>query len=183
MTEENILVEQCLQNDPKAQSMFYKKYSKKMYALCMRYSKSKDDASDIMQEGFIKVFQNLENFRNEGSLEGWVRKIMTNTALNYYKKSLKSQGQIEVESIEETEKSSSDIFDNLSATEIIRLMQELPNMYRINFNLFAIEGYSHKEIAIMLDIPENTSKSNVLRARKILQTKVYKERSITIYNG
>jgi RNA polymerase sigma-70 factor (ECF subfamily) len=140
-----------------------------MYGVCLRYYPNTDIARDILQDGFVKVFENISSFRFEGSFEGWMRKIMVNTALEYHRK--KTDGrevQINGEFI------GLEVFDHLDADyhNLLAIVAELPQQYRLVFNLYAIEGYSHAEIASMLSITESTSKSNYSRARAILREKV-----------
>lgn len=143
-----------------------------MLGLLIRYAKSKMEAEDMLQEGFIRVFKNLEKFRYEGSLEGWVRRIMVNTAINYYKSNLKHNQTQDFESFSYSNQLSVDAVDTLSHKQLIRLIQTLPQGYRLVFNLYVIEGYSHKQIAEELGISENTSKSQLSRARRVLQKKI-----------
>ena len=146
-------------------------FSSKMFGLCLQYSNNHDDAKDILQEGFIKVYQKLNQFNHRGSFEGWIRRIMINTALEKYRSHLHLYPLTEQEMRRE-ELSHEEVFERLSADDLIRLVQELPPRYRMVFNLYAIEGYAHKEISEMLGITIGTSKSNLARARGILQEKV-----------
>jgi RNA polymerase sigma factor (sigma-70 family) len=179
---EEELITQCLENNTKAQEELYRLYSRKMYGLCLRFAKNRMDADDILQESFIKVFFNLKNYRSEGSFEGWIRRTVTTTAINHYKKFLRESQQIDITDIEETKLGEEDADFDISAEELICMLQSLPDVNRISFNLFVIEGYSHKEISQMLGIPENTSKSNLLRAKKMLQNKILKLKNISIIN-
>jgi len=169
--EEARLVESCISGDSKAQENLYKRYAKKMFAVCCRYSRDQDSAADILQDGFIRVFNALETFKKEGSLEGWIRRIVVNTALEYHRK------QANTYSVNEQEdslhlSSEPDVHGNLGAEELLKLVQALPDGYRNVFNLYAIEGYNHKEIGEMLQISEGTSKSQLARARYLLQQKI-----------
>ena len=142
-----------------------------MFGLCLQYANNHDDAKDILQDGFIKVFQKLDQFKHKGSFEGWIRRIMINTALERYR------SQLHLYPITESMMSKEDflyeeIFDKLTANDLIKLVQELPPRYRMVFNLYAIEGYTHKDIGEMMGIATGTSKSNLARARNILQEKV-----------
>lgn len=142
-----------------------------MFGLCLQYASNYDDACDILQDGFIKVFQKLEQFSGRGSFEGWIRRIMINTALERYRSQLYLYPLTEQVSIREEAKSE-EIFEKMSADDLLKLVQELPPRYRMVFNLYAIEGYPHKEIAEMMGITVGTSKSNLSRARDILQKKL-----------
>ena len=172
MFSEEELIQGCIEQNAKAQEYFYKRYSPKMYGVCLRFAKNQMEADDIMQEGFIKVFLNLKSFRNEGSLEGWIRRTIVNTAINLYKKNIKYQKDIEIDQAEGIQNHESGAFDNLCAEEFLKLITELPAGYRMVFNLNIIEGYTHKEISQLLDISENTSKSQLSRARQTLQRKL-----------
>jgi RNA polymerase sigma-70 factor (ECF subfamily) len=172
MNVAKINTEILLNNNPKSQALLYKYFAPKMYGICLRFAGNQMEADDIMQEGFIKVYTQLKNFRNEGSFEGWIRRTFINTAINYYRKNLKSSKFQNVDDLEVPLKNEENIYDTLSKEELINLIQELPNGYRTVFNLNVIEGYTHKEIGAMLNISDNTSKSQLTRARSILQKKV-----------
>ena len=142
-----------------------------MFGLCLQYADNYDDACDIMQEGFIKVYGKLDQFKGKGSFEGWIRRIMINTAFERYR------SQLHLYPLTDNVMSKDDmlyeeVFERLSANDLIKLVHELPPRYRMVFNLYAIEGYSHKEIAEMMGITTGTTKSNLSRARNILQQKV-----------
>lgn len=144
-----------------------------MFGICLRYAKDYDDAQDILQDGFLKVYEKVGQFKFKGSFEGWIRKIMVNTALERFR--IKYQ-MIDInDNIKEVDrKAGNDIIADISAKELLKFVQELSPRYRAVFNLYAIEGYSHKEISGMLGISEGTSKSNLSRARAILQEKINK---------
>jgi RNA polymerase sigma-70 factor (ECF subfamily) len=168
------LVKKCLAGKADAQELLYRRYASRMFGVCLRYAKNKMEAEDIMQEAFIKVYQNLKNFRNEGSLEGWVRRIMVNTSINYYKSNLKYLQTMDIDDVSHQESFSVESSDNIELKTLLNLIQRLPEGYRVVFNMYVIEGYSHKEIADALGISENTSKSQLSRARKALQAKIEK---------
>jgi RNA polymerase sigma factor (sigma-70 family) len=172
MYSEEDLISRCLKNDPRALEDFYKRYAPRMYGVCMRFAKNQMEADDILQEGFIKVFTNLNTFRNEGSLEGWVRKTIVNTAINLYKRNIKYLKDIGIEQAEVIQNTEPNSLDKISVGELLNLVRELPTGYRVVFNLNVIEGYSHKEISQILEISENTSKSQLSRARHALQKKL-----------
>jgi RNA polymerase sigma factor (sigma-70 family) len=172
MINEKELVKRCLKNDSGAQELLYRRYASKMLGVCLRYAKNKMEAEDILQEGYIKVFNSLTSFQFKGSLEGWVRRIMVNTAINFYRSSLKYVQSLDDDDMSDKNMPSIAMNDLLSTKELLRIIQELPEGYRVVFNLFAIEGYSHKEIAEILGISENTSKSQLSRARVVLQNKL-----------
>ncbi len=174
MCNEKDIIAGCLRKEPRAQQELYRAFAPKMYGVCLRYAKNEMEADDILQEGFIKVFGYLETYRNEGSLEGWIRRTMVNTAINYYRKNLKHANQLDLDGLEVINDNDVDVVDKLSADEILCLIRDLPEVYRCTFNMYVIEGYTHKKIAEILDISENTSKSQLLRARKLLKKKLYK---------
>jgi len=158
--------------DDKAQKAFYQKFAPKMYGICLRFSKNTAEADDMLQEGFIRIFNHIKDFRGEGALEGWVRRTIVNTAINFYKKRIKQGITTELENVREKVEDESYIIEQMAAKELLEVIRQLPDGYRTVFNLNVIEGYSHKEIGEMLDISENTSKSQLSRARVSLQKKI-----------
>lgn len=168
---ENDLINGSLAGDRRIQELLYQRFAPKMYAVCLRYANNSDDAQDLLQEGFIKVFRNLDKFRKEGSFEGWVRRVFVNTAIEHYRRkvTLNTIGEKEERTIED---GGWNVLDHLAERDIIQLIQELSPGYRSVFNMYVIEGYSHKEIADILEISEGTSKSQLARAKAILQKKV-----------
>jgi len=168
---ESDLINGCIAGERRMQEMLYQRFSGKMYAVCLRYANNSDDAQDLLQEGFIKVYRNLDKFRKEGSFEGWIRRVFVNTAIEHYRKkvNLNSIGEKEERMIED---GSFTVLDHLAEKDIIQLVQELSPGYRSVFNMYVIEGYSHKEIGDILNISEGTSKSQLARAKSILQKKV-----------
>jgi RNA polymerase sigma factor (sigma-70 family) len=165
------LITDCTAGNQRAQAQFYHMFSAKMYGVCLRYARDSAEAEDNLQEGFIKVFTNLKSFRNEGSLEGWIRRIMINVSLEKIRKQ-HLMYPVEDVSIYDSVNYSDDVIAKISADDLIRLIQELPPRYRMVFNLYVIEGYSHQEIAQEMSINEGTSKSNLARARDIMKRKV-----------
>jgi RNA polymerase sigma factor (sigma-70 family) len=163
----------CQEGNPGAQHELYDMFKSKMFAICLRYAGNYDDAQDILQDGFLKVFEKIRQFGFKGAFEGWIRKIMVNTALEKYRLHYHMVSMYDnIHEIDDQQVT--EISTNIDANELIRIIQELSPKYRIVFNLYAIEGYSHKEISEMLQITESTSKSNLSRARAILQEKVNK---------
>lgn len=168
------IIQGCAKGKRESQEMLFNTFSKKMFAVCLYYSKNKDEAEDILHNGFLKIFENIKQYKGRGPFEGWVRKIFVNTALEKYRKQTfltAVNDQIEYEYMIED----ADIISKLSSEELIKMIQELSPAYRMVFNLYAVEGYSHDEISKQLKISEGTSKSNLARARKILQNK-FRER-------
>lgn len=166
------IIEACIKGNSKAQQELFNHFADEMFAVCLYYSTNRADAEDTLHEGFLKVFQNLRSFKGEGSFKGWIRRILVNTALEKFRKKnplyLVDNQQFEFfDSIDRE-----DIISNITADDLIGLIQELSPQYRMVFNLYALEGLSHKEISERLNISEGTSKSNLARARAILQHKV-----------
>ena len=163
-----------LENTDKAKELLYKHFAPRMYGICLRFAGNQMEADDILQEAFIKIFTKLKDFRNEGSLEGWIRRTIINTAINFYRRNLKYATMNDLEGVEKPDNNQADIHDKISHDDLLRLINELPNGYRTVFNLNVIEGYTHKEIGKMLNISDNTSKSQLTRARTALQQKIKK---------
>lgn len=182
MISDTEIIKRCIKGERFAQEELYNKYAFVMYGLCLRYCSDKDEAKDILQEGFIKVFTNIKKFRNKGSFEGWIKRIIIHTALDYFRKRQKTHLFIGNEDINELIiKNNNNIYyendndndDTLNEKELLSIIQNLPDGYRTVFNLYAIEEYSHKEIAKMLNISESTSKTQLFKARNMLQKKLY----------
>jgi RNA polymerase sigma factor (sigma-70 family) len=169
--EQNKLISECLSNVRQAQFQLYEKFAPKMLPICRRYSKNDWDAEDILQEGFIKVFRYLSDFRNNGSFEGWMRRIMVTSALNFYKRKKIIYNENELNYLPDLEIPEMVITAGLFNEELLRMVDDLPNGYKSVFDLNTIQGYSHKEIGEMLNISVNTSKSQLTRARMSLQRK------------
>src|SRR5690242_7768467 len=150
------------------QKLLYDLYSSKMYGVCLRYAENAEDANDVMQEGFIKVYRSLPKFRAEGSFEGWIRRIFVNTSIEHYRKKTKKYNITEVQenTIEDNELSA---LDSLATKDILNIINELSPGYKQVFNMHVVEGYSHKEIAEILGITEGTSKSQLARAKGVLK--------------
>ncbi len=163
------LVQGCKNNDRKYQELLYRKYAKKMYGICLGYAAERSMAQDILQDGFIKVFKKIDTFREQGSLEGWIRRIITNTALDYMRQKTRTFDFIDENKEVEEEQLDNSILEKINSDGIFRIIQQLPHGARTVFNLYAIEGYSHKEIADKLEITEGTSKSQFKRARSLLK--------------
>jgi RNA polymerase sigma-70 factor (ECF subfamily) len=168
---ESDLIRGCIEGNRRMQEELYRRLSPRMYAVCLRYAGNAEEAEDILQEGFIKVFKKLDSFRSEGSFEGWVRRIFVNTAIEHFrrKRYLMPVTEKEENTIEGKYIS---VLDELAEKDILALVQELSPGYRTVFNMYVVEGYTHKEIADMLGISEGTSKSQLSRAKVILQEMV-----------
>ncbi|MBR5433599.1 MAG: RNA polymerase sigma factor [Bacteroidales bacterium] len=173
MFTEDEIIEGCLRNDRKMQKALYDKYASRMFAVCLRYAKNRDDAADILQDGFLKVFIKIDQFSREHSFEGWIRRVMTNTAITHYYQNKKYNEQKNIEEINETDVKDFEFSEaEFSNEELMNVIQTLPDTYRIVFNMFAIEGYKHKEISEMLDIEVSTVKTQYHRAKKMIQVKL-----------
>ena len=168
---ESDLLRGCMDGNRRMQEELYRRFSPRMYAVCLRYAGNAEEAEDILQEGFIKIFKKLDSFRSEGSFEGWVRRIFVNTAIEHFrrKRYLMPVTEKEENTIEGNYVS---VLDELAEKDILALVQELSPGYRTVFNMYVVEGYTHKEIADMLGISEGTSKSQLSRAKVILQDMV-----------
>ncbi|MBL7814098.1 MAG: RNA polymerase sigma factor [Saprospiraceae bacterium] len=172
------LIQGCLNEDRRAQRELFSRYAGKMMTVCLRYARHRMEAEDLLQDAFIKIFDNIQSFEGKGSFEGWIRRIVVNTALkNISKHSFQKEG-IGLDNVVETWEDPS-VFSQLSEQELISMISGLPNGYRICFNLYVIEGFSHREIAEMLDIEESTSRSQLVKARNMLQNMVLKSQKVT----
>ncbi len=160
------LIENCKSNDTKAQSELYKLFSGKLFSVCLKYSRNYAEAEDNLQDVFLTIFKKIEQYKNKGSFEGWLKRITINTVLQQYRKEkvfdIVNENTIDGAEVEVDE-------DAISIDYLLQIIQELPDRYRLVFNLYVLDGYSHKDIANMLDINIGTSKSNLARARQILK--------------
>ena len=170
---ESDLIAGCINGDRKMQKELYDRFSAKMFGVCLRYAGNTEEAEDILQEGFIKVFKKIGSYRGEGSFEGWIRRIFVNTAIEQFRRKTYMQPITEREenSVEATYLS---VLDNLAEKDIVKLVQQLSPGYRTVFNMYVVEGYTHRQIAESLGISEGTSKSQLSRAKIILQDLVNK---------
>jgi len=174
MMEDIDLVQACLKGNPRAQKALFEKFAAKMFAVCLRYMNNHDEAQDALQDGFVKIFSKLVDFKNEGVLEGWIRRIIVNTCLDAIRKNQKTKFDVSISDVEYQLEYNDTGLQSLELEELMNLVQSMPNGYRVVFNMFAIEGYSHKEIGEKLGINENTSKSQYLRARAFLRERIEK---------
>jgi RNA polymerase sigma factor (sigma-70 family) len=170
----NELLVQCIDKQPQAQKKLFDILSPRMFAICLRYAKNEDEAKDLLQEGFIKIFNNLEQFSNKGSLEGWFKRIFINTCIEFHRKNQKHRFLENIENVTEISIDSHTI-SLLKKADLMKMVQGLPKGYRTVFNLFVVDGFGHNEIAQMLNISENTSKTQLFRARQILQEMILKQ--------
>ena len=167
--EEKEIISLCIQGKSFAQKMLYDKYSKLFYAICCRYCKDKEDAQDILQDAFLKIYRNLSQFKHEGSFEGWMKRIVVNTSIEHYRKQINILSFDDQLAPEDTPLTMDEI--SLDEAALMGLIQGLPNGFRMVFNMYVIEGYNHAEIAEKLGISEGTSKSQYSRAKSILRDK------------
>jgi RNA polymerase sigma-70 factor (ECF subfamily) len=166
------LVKECVKGNAKAQHMLFERFSRKMLGVCLRYSKKLEEAEDVLQDGFIKVFSNLKDFTNEGSLEGWIRRIMVNTALDAIRKNTKFLKDISIDVVDFQIGNNDYTIEKMNAEDLLSLINSMPEGYKVVFNMYAIEGYKHNDIATTLGISESTSKSQYLRAKAYLRAKL-----------
>jgi RNA polymerase sigma-70 factor (ECF subfamily) len=164
------LIQQCAKNERKAQEELYRLFAGKLFALCLKYSRNKTEAEDNLQDGFITIFNKIKQFKHKGSFEGWMKRIVINTALQKYREKnvlnlvheeyIRDEAEVEIEE------------EEMSLDYLLGLVQSLPNQYRLVFNMYVLDGYSHREVSEELGISEGTSKSNLSRARAILKKKI-----------
>ncbi|MFD2247473.1 RNA polymerase sigma factor [Pontibacter ruber] len=173
MYSEEEIIAGCQMEKASFQEKLYQLYSRRMMAVCVRYTRSRFEAEDIFHEAFVKVFRNISAY-NGGSFEGWVRRIFVNTAINHYHKNRKYQDQLDYSSVEESVPADDDIISTISGQELLALINQLPEGYRLIFNLYVVEGFNHREIAEMLNIAEGTSKSQLAKAKSHLKKMLQK---------
>lgn len=177
MTEQAIIAG-CLRNDAAAQRELYNQYSPKMLSVCYRFSPTREDAEDMLQEAFIKVFTHIHTFQNKGSFEGWIRRIIVHTCINFLKKHKKFNDSIELTEANILQVKEETIPSIMQAKQVIECIRLLPVGYRTVLNLYAIEGYSHREIGELLDIGESTSRSQYTRSKALLETMLIRKKII-----
>ena len=177
MTEE-VMLQGCLNNIASAQEALYNRFSPRMLGVCYRFARNKEDAEDMLQEGFIKVFYQIHQFRNQGALEGWIRRIIVHTCINVLKKNKKFADSVDLIHANSIHVSENNIHSILQAKQVVESIRLLPMGYRTVLNLYAIEGFSHREIAAILDIEESTSRSQYTRAKAMLEDILIKKKII-----
>lgn len=175
MTEEG-LIKGCLKNDATAQRELYNRFSSKMLAVCYRYAHNREDAEDMLQEGFIKVFLQLHSFENRGAFEGWIRRIIVHTCINILKKNKKFNESVDIIHANGVQVREDSVPAIIQAKQVVECIRLLPIGYRTVLNLYAVEGYSHREIAGLLDIEESTSRSQYTRAKAMLEDILIRKR-------
>ena len=174
------LIPHCLNHDLASQSRFYQMFAPKMYGICLRYARNATEADDILQIGFLRVFNNLHQYRYEGSLEGWIIRIIINSAINFNKQQFKAVQEVDLEELSIEATFPEDALSILSLKEILAIIQGLPTGQRMVFNLHKIEGYEHKEIAGILGISEGTSKSQLHRAITSIRRRLLESEQVRI---
>jgi len=172
-----LFLEGCKQQDRESQRMLYKHHYAYAMNICLRYSQNREEAKEILNDGFMKVFSKIEQYNPETSFLGWLRKIMINTAIDHYRKEVKHYHHASIEN-EHLQVTKTSVLDDISHEELMQLVQQLSPAYRAVFNLYAIDGYNHKEIAEILGISEGTSKSNLSKAREVLREKLQKIQNV-----
>lgn len=172
-TDEGCLIEAVKNGDRLAAELLYRRFSATFFGICLRYARTRMDAEDILQDAMVKIFSKLDSYNFNGSFEGWARRIVVNTAIDFYHAHLKWKDNTDdIDCVGNDSKTSVEMTTSIDLRKILNLIQSLPEPHRLVFNLYAIEGYSHKEIADMMGISENLSKSYLFRARKYLQKKI-----------
>jgi RNA polymerase sigma-70 factor (ECF subfamily) len=175
MMSDQQIIELCAKHDRKAQQVLYDKYSRLLLGVCLRYATDKAEAEDILQDSFLKIFYSIKDFTGSGSFIGWLRKVAVNTAITHYHKNLKYKYHVDIEEYVTIEAGVMSFEEDFfTSDELYKVLNELPTGYRIVFNLYAVEGYKHKEIAEMLGIDTNTSKSQYSRAKAVIRDKLEK---------
>lgn len=177
MTDEE-LVRGCVSKNPAAQKLLFERFSRKMMGVCIRYADRGEEAEDMLQNGFIRVFERIETFRGTGSLEGWIRKIMVNESLTYLRKNKTMKMNIDIDDAKYMIPGNNHMGENSNEKDLLKMIQSLPIGFRTVFNMYAIEGYSHKEIGEQLGISEGTSKSQYSRAKVHLQNMLQSEKTL-----
>ena len=171
---EKEFIEACVRNERWAQKRLYEEHYSQMMGVCLRYARNEHDALDILQEGFIKVFRNIAKYQPGTTLAAWIRRIMVNTAIDYYRKNIRRRTE-DLDTAYELKSTDADAISQCSEKEILEAVQQLTPAYRVVFNLYVIEGYSHKEIAELMDITESTSRSNLVKSRMKLRAIIHKK--------
>jgi RNA polymerase sigma factor (sigma-70 family) len=184
MLDEKDIIEGCCRSERKAQKALYERYAPVLLGVCIRYSGRRDEAEDILQDGLIKVYFNIRDYAGTGSFINWMKKIMVNTAITHYHRNLKHQYHQDIDDIRETDIDGVEMGTaDFSREELSNVIHDLPDGYRMVFNLYAIEGYKHKEIANMLEIDVNTSKSQYSRAKSLIRRKLGTLNKIAKHTG
>jgi RNA polymerase sigma-70 factor (ECF subfamily) len=166
---EKDFIEKCREGDKLALQQLYKFYAPRMKGICLRYVHSVHEAEDVFQDSFIKVLKSIKTYSYKGSFDGWIKRIVINTAIDHYKSNYYNRTNLSYEEAGESEQDTLEIADQLSANELLEIIKKMPHGYRMVFNLYAIEGYTHYEIAAMMQITESTSRSQLCKARSFIK--------------
>ncbi len=169
---ETSVIRGCLKNERQSQESLYRHYAELMYSICLSYASSREEAQDILQDGFMKIFNSIKHYKKAGSFEGWMRRVITNTAIDYYRKTTRTNKYIERQSVYHESSELPVVYEKLSVDYILENVQTLPHGARVIFNLYAVEGFTHEEISKKLNISVGTSKSQYSRAKGMLQNKL-----------
>jgi RNA polymerase sigma-70 factor (ECF subfamily) len=181
MIDERQIINGCCKRDKKAQKALFDRYKSILLGVCIRYSDRREEAEDILQDGLVKIYVNIQDFAGTGSFINWMKKIMVNTAITHYHRNLKHQYHQDIDDVRETEIPGNEFeMAEFTKQELLDVIKALPEGYRMVFNLYAIEGYKHKEIAEMLEIDINTSKSQYSRARSLIRKKLFALKQVRI---
>lgn len=172
MLNEETLISECLKNNRIAQKELYDKFASTLMGICIRYTNSREDAEDVLIEGFTTIFHKLEMYKGEGSFEGWMKRIMVNTAISHFRQNSKYRFHQDIDDVFDISKKQETVIEQMEAKRILQLVNTMPEGYRVVFNLYAVEGFNHREIGEMLNIAEGTSKSQFSKARKWLQKRL-----------
>jgi RNA polymerase sigma factor (sigma-70 family) len=174
------MIHGCINKDEQCQRLLFERYAGKMLTVCLRYATDRMEAEDILQDAFIKVYKNISQFKFEGSFEGWVRRIVVNTALKYCQKKKIRFDEVKPDTTGDGVLEPS-AYSHISENELLKMIHNLPEGYKVVFNLHIIEGYSHEEIGVMLNIKDSTSRSQLVKARRFLQNEIFKlQKSIAV---
>ncbi|GJM32051.1 MAG: DNA-directed RNA polymerase sigma-70 factor [Saprospiraceae bacterium] len=168
------LIEDCKNGDRRAQEELYRRYKAMLFGVCLRYAGSREEAEDFLQDGFVKIYKNLYQYRPVGSLSAWMRKVVINVALQHLRRKRHLFSEVEIDTLADQYEVEDQLFSSFRAKALMKMIQQLPDGYRTVFNLYVIEGYSHKEIADQLGINEATSKSQLSRAKSTLRKLIEK---------
>lgn len=179
ISENNLLVE-CRKGNPNAQKALYEQYKVPLFRVCLRYAKDRPEAEDMLQDGFVKIFSDLHQYKGEGALGGWLRRVVVNIALQHIRKHKKFENTVDLEQATELPQTQEVATANLNAEALTKMIQKLPAGYRTVFNLYVVEGYSHQEIADLLGVNVNTSKSQLSKAKATLRTMITAVEKINI---
>jgi RNA polymerase sigma-70 factor (ECF subfamily) len=180
---ETSLIQACIQNNPVAQRELYNRFSSLLFGICYRYAANREDAEDILQESFVKIFTRIKTYENKGNFEGWLKRVVVNTCINYLKKNKKFSDHVEINNLQNLDVKEESIASRLLGKQVIECLRMLPVGYRTVINLYAIEGFSYKEIADILEVEESTCRSQYIRGKDALELILFRKKIINTANG